>query len=295
MAETSLADRFWALGGEPEGESLRLRAFRRFLLVYGAARGWIWLSQSTVDTGLLALLALVTTVAAGLVFLPRWERRAPWISLVAVGAAVVWRFPYTANHLYLEWICLALVCLDAGRAEQERLVVSALRWTTAIVLFQTGLQKALYGQYWRGDFLALMVAEDDRFARIFRWLLPASEVARLASLDREQTGAGPYRVPFGPFVLASIGVVFAEMIVPALMIHPRTRRIGAMAGIALIFAIQVAALELGFAMLFVNLIVLFLPAVWSRRALLAACAAWLYGLGAALGWLPGHPADWNLL
>jgi hypothetical protein len=140
-----------------------------------------------------------------------------------------------------------------------------------------------------------MVGEDDRFARIFRWLLPAADVERLAAFDREQTGAGPYRVGFGPFVLASAGVVFAEMGVPALLMHPRTRRLGAWAGLALIFAIEVAALELGFALLFVNLLVLFLPAVWSQRAFVAAVALWLYGLGAALGWLPGHPSDWNLL
>ncbi|MGH0035644.1 MAG: hypothetical protein ACQGVK_11520 [Myxococcota bacterium] len=295
VADRGLAERFWAWGGEPAGESDRLRDFRRFLLIYGAVRSWHWFVQSDVDRGLLALFALLTSLAAGLVFWPRLERRAPWLSLVVVGAAVAWRFPYTANHLYLEWLCLALVCLDGGRAEDEKLAVSALRWTAAIVLFQTGLQKALYGHYWRGDFIALMVGEDERFSRIFQWLLPGGEVERLRALDREQTGAGPYRVPFGLFSLASFGVVVAETALPALMMHPRTRRLGACAGVGLIFAIEVAALELGFALLFVNLLVLFLPAVWSRRALWAAGVFWVYALGASLGWLPGHPADWNLL
>lgn len=295
MAAPGFPDRIFRLAAEARDESARLRDFRRFLLLYGATRSWIWLTQSTVDAALLAAIALLATVAAGLVWHPRWERRAPWIALVAVGVAVVWRFPYTANHLYLEALCLVLVCLDGGREADERLVVATLRLTAALVLFQTGLQKALYGNYWRGDFLALMVGVDDRFSRTFQWLLPTAEIERLASFDREQTGAGPYRVGFGPFVLASIGVVLAEMTVPALMLHPRTRRLGAWAAIALLFAIEVAALELGFALLFVNLLVLFLPAVWSRRALQAAAAVWVYGLGAALGWLPGHPADWNLL
>ena len=288
-------DRFWAFGGEPQDDLARFVAFRRFLLIYGAVRSILWWSQSVIDTPLLFGLAVACAGAAGLAFHPRYADRAPWISLAAVGLAVAWRFPYTANHLYLEWIALLVVCLGSGKPEDARRAVAALRWTTAIVLFQTGLQKALYGHYWRGDFLALMVGEDDRFARIFRWLLPSEEVVRLAALDREQTGAGPYRVGFGPFVLASVGVVFAEMGVPALMMHPRTRRLGAWAGLALIFAIEVAALELGFALLFVNLLVLFLPAVWSERALRAAVVVWVYAAGATLGWLPGHPADWNLL
>lgn len=281
----------WA--AEAKGESERLREFRRFILLYGAVRAWLWFLSSDADAVRLVATACLASGAAALAFHPRWQRRASLVALVAVASALLWRFPYAANHLYLELLCVVLLCLDGGAESDGALVVRALRWLAAVALFQTGLQKVLYGHYWRGDFLAFMVGSEDRFARAFRWLLPDAEVARLVALDRTRTGAGPYRVPFGPFVVASASVVVAEMAIPVLLLVRRTRRFGAIAGLGLMVAIQAAALELGFALLFVNLLVLFLPSVWSKRALWASAAFWIYSLAAALGWLPGHPADWN--
>jgi hypothetical protein len=296
---TGLARRSLALAGEgdPVDASERITHFRRFLLLYGAVRSWLWVMFSTHDAAILLLPASMLTVATALAFRPRASVWAARIALPAVFFQVVWRFPFTANHLYLELVCVFLLAIvrSSSRGDDEALVVEGLRWTAALVLFHTGLQKVFYGSYFRGEFLAFMIGAEERFARIFQLLLSSDEVARLTSLDRKQTGAGPYRVDHALFVFASNAVWLAEMSLPPLMIAQRTRVFGALGGLALMAGIQVAALEMGFALLFVNLLLLFLPVRLARLLLPASALVFAWALGAAADWLPGNPADWNLL
>jgi hypothetical protein len=156
-----------------------------------------------------------------------------------------------------------------------------------LVLFHTGLSKLLYGQYFHGDFLAYMIGTGDRFGDAFRLLLGADEVVRLQGYDALRTGAGPFRVSSWPFVLASNLVWIAELALPVLLMIRRTRAPAALASIALVLAIQAGARELGFAMLFGNLLLLFLPGVWNRRLLPLCALAFVLALLAVLGWLPG--------
>ena len=58
-----------------------------------------------------------------------------------------------------------------------------LDWLGVIVLFYSGLQKLLYGTYFRGQFLAFTVAQIDTFRKAMGFLLPAGELARLRSLS----------------------------------------------------------------------------------------------------------------
>jgi hypothetical protein len=296
---TGLARRGVGLAGAGDrvdaGE--RIRHFQRFLFLYGAVRSWLWVTLSTHDAAILLPPAVIITLAAALAFRPRASVWAARIALPAVLFQVVWRFPFTANHLYLELVCVLLLAVvrSSSRGEDEALVAQGLRWTAALVLFHTGLQKVFYGSYFRGEFLAFMIGAEERFARIFQLLLSSEEVARLTSLDRKQTGAGPYRVDQALFVLASNAVWLAEMSLPPLMLAQRTRVFGALGGLGLMAGIQVAALEMGFALLFVNLLLLFLPVRLARLLLPASALVFAWALGAATGWLPGSPADWNLL
>ena len=98
-----------------------------------------------------------------------------------------------------------------------------------------------------------------------------------------------------PFVLASNAVVVAEVLLPWLLLLRPTRLLAAIAAIALMVSIQVGALEMGFAMLFTNLLLLFVPAGWNARLLPAFGLVLLWAVGAAAGWLPGDPSRWNLL
>ncbi len=283
---------------DPPGDArARIQDFQRFLLFYGAVRSLLWLALSTRGDLLLLVAAVTLCVAAGLSLRAGAGSLPACIALPAVLAQVVWRFPYTANHLYLELVCVLLLALVPrdSEGEGEAHALAALRWTTALVLFHTGLQKLFYGAYFQGEFLALMAGTEERFGRVFRWLLPEAELTRLSGLDRKATGAGPYRVDAPLFALASNLVWMAELTLPALLVARRTRVLGALASIGLMVGIQVAALELGFAMLFVNLLLLFLPGPWNARLFPAFALFLIYGLLALGSAVPGHPADWNLL
>ena len=123
-------------------------------------------------------------------------------------------FPLAPNHFFVELYAVALLALVGRGARDAALALAALRWLAALVLFASGLQKLFYGHYLRGDFLAFMVGRGDRFADLFRWILPAAEVARLQALDPFRDGAGPYRVSQPLFVAVSNLVCIAELVLP---------------------------------------------------------------------------------
>jgi len=70
--------------------------------------------------------------------------------------------------------------------------------------------------------------------------------------------------------------------------------LGALLAIGLIVGIELGAVEIGFGLLFLNLLFLFVPGSWNRRLLPILAAGMLYAVGAAFGWLPGDPRGWNL-
>ncbi len=299
---SSFAQGVLSLAGDGDAATapIRIADFRRFLLVYTAGRSWLWVPlEPDVQVALVAG-AIVASLAAAFGARDRFAVPAVWAALLVVLAQVIWRFPGTANHLYLEFICLAVlaVCRRDSRGADEAAALSALRLVTATVLFHTGLQKVLYGTWFQGDFLAFMVGIDDRFGSAFAWLLPADELARLASYDRKITGAGPYRVTGSTapiFLLASNVVWIAEMILPVLLLVARTRWVAAVAGLALIVGIQANAREVAFGLLFVNLLLLFLPGRPNAWLLPAVAVVFAWALLAAAGLLPGDPVAWNLL
>ncbi len=296
---TTRFERFLAVFAEPSepADRLRIDAFRQLVLLYGFTRSWLWFRYvASEDRPLLAATALAASVGLALAFAPSrsWRILGPRIALVGVFLQLAWRFEAAANHLFLELFVLVLLALDGGEDDDAALVLRGLRWATVIVLFHTGLQKVFYGLYWQGEFLALMVSAQDRFARIFQLLLPGAEVARLSLLDYAETGAGPYRVSSLPFLFASNATIAAELGLPVLLALRRTRFLGVLGSLGLMFVIQVAALEIGFASLFVNLLLLQLSGPWTRRLLPGFALLFAYALGAAYGPLPGNPLDWNL-
>ena len=294
----SLVDRFLdvASGGSPELLRAQLRAFRRFVLFYGAARTWLWATLVPGSHPELVVCALVQSVCAAMAWSKQWETLAPRLALAPLLFELVWRVGISSNHLFIEVLSVLLLCVaDARSRSDEALCMQGLRWMTAIVLFHTGLQKILYGLYFHGDFLGLMVATQERFARVFALLLPAGELERLRALDPWTTGAGPFRPDAGLFVAASNAVYLAELCLPLLLLARPTRTFGAIATVALLVAIQLGALELGFAFLFLNLVFLFLGQNWNQRLLPIFAAFLAYALLAAVGWLPGDPLYWNLM
>jgi len=268
----------------------RLDGFRSFILLHGAVRSWLWLRYNEhLGPEALLLSAAGLSVCFALTLVPRFAHVAARAALPFLALQLFLTFPLTDNHFMLELLCVVLLALIGGNdgATDRALTLASLRWLAAIVLFHTGLQKVLYGHYFGGEFLAFMVAVGDRFADIFQPFIPAGEIARLESYDPMQTGAGPFRVSYLPLVAVSNAVYLAELVLPALLIWQRTRTLALIATTAFLLAIQLGARELGFALLFVNLLLLFSPVELNRRLLPLFAAIYLYGLAAALGVAPG--------
>lgn len=277
------------------GDAERLRSLRRFLLLYGAARSWMWLRfldspVATVDSDWVVGPALLLTGCALASFLPRWERTAAVAALPLLLIQLFVTFPFADNHFFVELSSLAIVCLAVDRAD-DAWVVAGVRWLCVIVLFWTGMQKAFYGHYWHGDYLAFMAGTDDRFGALLGPILGQDVLATLQGFDPLRTDAGPYRVASWPLRFGSNAVVLGELSLPFLLMHPRTRRFAAVAALVLVLTIQSGAREVGFALLFTNLLLLFLPSNWNGRLLPVYAAILALGLLlAALGspWLqPG--------
>ena len=265
----------------------KLRSFRRFLLLYGAARSALWIPFLDREPVPFVVAALWLALCAALAFRPQTEHLAPRLALPALVLQLLLTWPLTDNHFHLETLALALVCLaDRGRPEDDALVLQGLRWLCAIVLFQTGLQKLLYGHYLTGDFLAFMVGTQDRFGDLFGLLLPAEAVSTLRGHDIFRTGAGPFRVDSLPLLLASNAVWIAEIALPPLLLWRRTRTAAMALALLLVVGIQSGAREFGFMLLFSHLLLLFAPGNWVGRLLPVVAAVLLLAILLAFGLTP---------
>jgi uncharacterized membrane protein YphA (DoxX/SURF4 family) len=286
----SSIDAVLALAGDatPALAATRLQWLRRVVLTWSAVRTLVWIDHDApLDPTLLGGTALVLAVAAALAFTSRWDTWASRVALPALLVQLIATVPHTPNHFFLEVYAVAMLACASGAPGDDALVLSGVRWLTALVLLLTGCQKLAFGRYVHADFLAFMVGRGDRFADLFAWVLPPTEVARLQAYDPFRGGAGPYRVTSVPFVLLSNVVWVAELALPIGLLLGRTRRITAVVALAFVALIQLGARELGFALLFTNLLVLFAPLALARivaggsLAMLTAIAA------AALGLVPG--------
>jgi hypothetical protein len=289
-------DRLFAFAGDRDGAVpavVQLRWFRRYVLLYGVTRSWLWVSHPDAATSAAYLVpAVVLTAALGLAFLPRLETWAPRIAIPALLGLVWATFPTTPNHYYLELLAMTALATvgpqpASGTGRDAVDALAGLRWLTAIVFFQTGLQKVLYGCYFHGELFAYLTSQDPRFAAFFGSLLPAHELARLTSYNTLHTGSGPYRVDAPLVLLLSNLVWVAELVLPALMLMPRTRKVATLAAVAFVASFQLAAREAGFAMLFTGLLLLFLPRAPLRRIVPVAAVVCLWAVAAAFGVLPG--------
>ncbi|MDG2307106.1 MAG: hypothetical protein P8R42_21145 [Candidatus Binatia bacterium] len=274
--------------GRPALVGPKIDGLRKFLLLFGAARSWLWLIfNANMDVGLLVIAALLLTACATLAWVPRWAHVAPRIAVPLLFVELVGNFPFADNHFVLELLVVSLLALVGRDGDGESAVLQGILWVTAIVLFQTGLQKVLHGQYFGGEFLAFMVGRGDRFGDVFGWMLSPEEVVRLAAHDPLRSGEGPYRVESTKFVLASNAVYVAEMILAPLLVWKRTRTVAAIVALAFVVVIQTGAREIGFALVFVNLLLLFTPSDLIRKLVPVFGIFLLWVVLAAAGFLPG--------
>lgn len=202
------------------------------------------------------------------------------LALAILKGAVV--FPHSSNHFLLEFLCLLFAGLACWRREDDLVVfVRGLRALPVIVLLWSGVNKAIYGTYFGGAFLATALPGAG-FANVFGLLLGEAELARLLATRPP----GPYLFTSPLALLASNLVWIGEIVCGALLLWPRARRLGLLGAIALLLGIELGAFEVMFGTLMLNLLLLFAPAVWTRRAFLASAVFYASLVGTKLGWLP---------
>ncbi len=272
-----------------------LRTFRQFLLLYASVRSFLWIAYAETDAGLLTACACVIWFGLAQSFSAKWAWLAPRIVLPVLLVQFAWRAPHVANHHVVEFLSFTMLALLGARERRDATsVLQGLRWLTMIVLFWAGLQKLLYGHYFRGDFLALMIAIQEPFAVFFRMLVSPEEISRVAGYDLWRTGSGPFRLESPLFALASNAVWVGEMGFPLLALLSRVRHLAALGAIALVLAIEMAALEIGFALLFLHLLMLFFDAKVARRLFPFVALFLVYALLATADSIPGDPRLWKL-
>lgn len=267
-------------------EPRRLRAYETVLLLVVGTEYWL---RAIPKWGALAPayhghLAVATVLCALGLAVGAWRGAAMGL-LAASHAVLVWReFPAAGNHAYLEVVLLALAALLRTDAPGERaLHLRAVRWIVLVIFFYSGLQKAVHGYWTHGQYLAFSLGTAG--FDVLRPLFDPAELARLAGY-RGAAGDGPYLVASGPLVAASNATVVLELVLAPLLAWRVTRGAAAAVALALLAAIQVAAREAFFGLVFANAVALYLPAGVHRHAV-APVAAVLAGLTLSrLGMLP---------
>jgi hypothetical protein len=185
-------------------------------------------------------------------------RRARWGALggLVAAAITIWlTFPQGANHLFLAFLAYSILAMmNPHDRNQGDLALAAVRWLVVIVLVWSGIQKLVGGAYFQGQFIAVEIGESGRFSGIFGALASERELNHLRQLGPPRAGGGPFRFDSWPAVLLSNAVPILEIAVGALLASKRARRIGALATLALIGAIEVGARELSFGLLMVAML-----------------------------------------
>ena len=272
----------------PSEARAKATAFRQLLVAIIAVEAWDSFARSVDAQDLLvpAAVAVLSTLGASLAWSERWHRVGLAFIGTCVAVQVASAFPGTANHHYLELVCVALLLLlrTSVDAEAQRLTVS-LRLLLVVALFQAGAQKVAWGYYFDGAFLSFAVSQSERFALLLEPLIPAAEFARLTALSVAD-GAGPFRVSSLPFVVVSNVAYAAELVLPVLLLVPPVRKPAVVLVIAYFVSIEAAAREVFFGGIMVALALLFLPGSALRRARPLYLLALGYLLAMIFGLLP---------
>jgi hypothetical protein len=182
---------------------------------------------------------------------------------------------FIANHNMVELLCIVVLLLVKLDDEKDSaLGLRTLQWTTVLVFVASAVQKLLHGTYMQGQFFAWSISTGGRWENVLGLLVPNEELATLREFgrtalvfDRDRLVSvppGPYVLRSWPCLLASITVPIAELLLPLGLFWKQSRLPAVAAIIALLFIIELVAVELIFGALMLNLITLFLDRGFSR-------------------------------
>lgn len=243
----------------------RALRFGQIFVLFCAAQAWVL--ARTSGKAWLAYAVLMTACAAATFgsFGGRYVRHAFGVTFAAVVMLAAWRFPLTANHIFLQCIIALAVMVTRMDDEDEcTTLVMALRRILIGVFFWSGVQKIVHGAYFDGSFLCWNIAKGTHDA--WRWvanvMLPAADLANAARA--EPTNECRFVSPFA-LVLSNV-VYVSEIACAAVLLHPRGRQRGALVVAFVLVAIEIAMNEWVFAAFAANLLLLFARPKWALRA-----------------------------
>lgn len=273
----------------PQPIGSHLEAFQILLLAHLTLQAWAWVMVPvpypyTFPNWAILLAAILLTACFVLALAGR-QRVACLLASPIVAMEVAWLFPSTPNHVFLTFVLVTLCfAFDLKKSSESLLLLQTLRWIAVIIFVWAGVQKALHGLYFQGEFLTWMVAHGvDRWAELFGWMMSPSELERITALPRFEPGTGPYRVDSWLFVFAANFVWVGEILIGLAMLHRRTREWAAVAAIALVFTIQTAPREFMFALLYTSVLLLLFRGEPNRRLMPVFLVVYACMLAALLG------------
>lgn len=275
-----------ALDGESAATERQLRSFERLFLIALVGEYWSRILLVGVELPVPLWLAGVAALSFALGTERPTLRQTCFGGLAALHIAIsAYDFPATANHSFLVIaLCLLASVLAPGEPAERTLYARAVRWVVVVVLFFSGAQKLAHGYWIDGAYLAHALSRET-YASALGALIPAEELARLQSLDGS-LGSGPYRPDTMALVLLSNATWVAEMLLAVLLVLPRTRLVALVATCFLFLAIEVAAREIFFGLIFLSGLSVFGPPALSRNLLLPYAIVVALLLLVRLGVLP---------
>ena len=218
----------------------------------------------TGDHGIAVANAVGSLVILGVLLAGRL-RAAMALSSLACFIYVVAYFPSTANHCWLyAWLLLVGASFDVDDPAEQASAVGLWRLLTALVFFQTGLQKLLQASYFRGEFVTAFADRKSGFFHLHSLLADGEEVERLINTPRNMLVETSFATDSLLLVLASNAVWVLEMALPFLLLFRKVRERGAVLCILFVLGIQALAVELVFGFLFAACLGLSLRERWFR-------------------------------
>jgi hypothetical protein len=259
-------------GDDPASELAKARAFQWIFVLIVCVEYWTRANPKWNDLGLSYWVGLPLVSALGVATVSaRWGRLA-FAALAIAQSVRIWNdFPGVGNHSYLEFLISALCAfLDIRQREERTLFLRAVRWMTCVVFFYAGLQKLVHGYYFRGELLAYSIGIE-AFKPVLQLLLPHDDYLRLSQYHGKP-GDGPYLVSGWLMLLLSNATYMFEMGLVPLLVWRRTRQFAVVGGLLFLLGIELAAREVFFGLIYINMLLLFCERDVNRR-LLAVFAA----------------------
>lgn len=249
---------------------LNLFSFSFFSKFYDQASGAIVLSFGPIlddPHSPLLILALFLSLS----------RHFYWVGLLVIACMhAVFRFyasfPFTINHVAVEFIVLTIMILLAsqqyGSQQAKRLnllCVRLIQWLIVSIYVYSGLHKLTNGYYINGEMFSLIVFNDSQSMStpILNVLLPYLMHFGVTIPWTPGCCTSAALVYPGWVVTWFLGlswmVTLSEVFIPLFALYRRTRFYGALAFILMQMGIAVVSLELDFACSAVGMILLFFP------------------------------------